>query len=269
MKFISTIFNLFSQVNRYLLSKDESRWRVFFRLLVLYVRSKLSTQKEITCKLNGFTIHAFDYSTLIELYKEIFLEKIYDFKSSTDAPFIIDCGSHIGISVLYFKMIYPDSKIRAFEPNPNSFEMLRRNIAANKLKDVAIFNCALTDFEGIRFFYVPLRKGSLNGALNQISLPSEVIQVKTMKLSHVIRDFKIDFIKIDVEGEESNIIKELMAADILQNVNEFIIEYHHAITTSELNSFISNFERNGFTCLSAIDQVPPMQQDRILHLKRF
>ncbi len=80
-----------------------------------------------------------------------------------------------------FKSIYPYSKIWAFEPNPNSFAMLQRNIEANKLKDVEIFNCALSDKDGVQNFYVPFMKGSLNGSLNQSVVASESIRAKTAR----------------------------------------------------------------------------------------
>lgn len=55
---------------------------------------------------------------------EIFTSNEYYFKPSCKQAFIIDCGAHIGMSVLYFKKMFPDSKIMAFEANPHNFELL-------------------------------------------------------------------------------------------------------------------------------------------------
>ena len=33
----------------------------------------------------------------------------------------------IGLSIFYFKSIYPDSTILGFEPNPENFEILKKN----------------------------------------------------------------------------------------------------------------------------------------------
>ena len=41
---------------------------------------------------------------------------------------IIDCGANIGISLIYLKMVLPQSKIIAFEPDPFLFDYLTRNI---------------------------------------------------------------------------------------------------------------------------------------------
>jgi FkbM family methyltransferase len=43
-------------------------------------------------------------------------------------PVIIDCGGNIGLSVLYFKYLFPNSVITVFEPSPPVFEILKENI---------------------------------------------------------------------------------------------------------------------------------------------
>src|SRR5258708_36166931 len=94
----------------------------------------------------------------LALYRGIFAFHEYKFTSDTSAPFIIDCGAHIGMSVLYFKRMYPKAKIVAFEPNPNSFKLLERNITQNNLKDVTIINAAIAPLAGKIDFYVAADK---------------------------------------------------------------------------------------------------------------
>jgi tRNA1(Val) A37 N6-methylase TrmN6 len=55
-------------------------------------------------------------------------------------PYIIDCGSHIGISIMFFKKHYPDSTILSFEPDPDIFQLLKKNITINKLNNVTLIN---------------------------------------------------------------------------------------------------------------------------------
>ena len=62
------------------------------------------------------------------LFNEIFMQAPYFFKSSNDPPLIFDCGSNIGMSVLFFKKLYPNARIVAFETDPFTFEILRRNV---------------------------------------------------------------------------------------------------------------------------------------------
>src|SRR5690348_10496292 len=62
------------------------------------------------------------------LFRELFLEACYFFQPETDSPIIFDCGSNIGMSLLFFKKLYPNARISAFEPDPYTFVILERNV---------------------------------------------------------------------------------------------------------------------------------------------
>src|SRR5262249_62206976 len=66
----------------------------------------------------GERFEVVDAESFLSIYDQIFVREIYRFESSDDAPFIIDGGANIGASVLYFKKLYPKSRIIAFEPDP-------------------------------------------------------------------------------------------------------------------------------------------------------
>ncbi len=59
---------------------------------------------------------------------EIFVEEVYRFQSDTNTPLIIDCGSNIGLSIIYFKRLFPEAKIIGFEPDNEIFKILENNI---------------------------------------------------------------------------------------------------------------------------------------------
>jgi FkbM family methyltransferase len=60
----------------------------------------------------------------------------------------LDCGANIGLATLFFKRLYPESEIHAFEPDPETFKMLRRNVEQNSLSYVYLYNVALSDQQG-------------------------------------------------------------------------------------------------------------------------
>ena len=76
------------------------------------------------------------------LAHEIFEGGEYEFPCNTDAPIILDCGSHIGLSVAWFKRRFPKARITAFEPDPQNFELLQANVAANGFEGVELLNLA-------------------------------------------------------------------------------------------------------------------------------
>jgi hypothetical protein len=80
----------------------------------------------------GMKLYSFSLDTLLFLVNEIFLRRDYAFAPDRDAPVVIDCGSNIGISILFFKKLRPQAKIIGFEPDKKTFELLSRNVAENR-----------------------------------------------------------------------------------------------------------------------------------------
>src|SRR5437773_1931564 len=107
-----------------------------------------------TRKIDGISFSFLNEKEFEFLYHEIFKVEEWRFTAKTPSPFIIDCGAHIGISVLYFKKLYPRAKIAAFEPNPDTFKLLELNIRQNNLSDVKLVNAAISNSteEGIDFY---------------------------------------------------------------------------------------------------------------------
>ena len=57
-------------------------------------------------------------------------------------------GANIGLSVLYFKRLFPACRIYAYEPDPYIFEILQRNVTEFHLTDVTLVNEAVAEFSG-------------------------------------------------------------------------------------------------------------------------
>jgi hypothetical protein len=74
-----------------------------------------------TANIVGFDMGFLDYDALSYLYNEIFIDNEYYFTAENENPYIIDCGSNIGMSIFDFKMLYPNSRILAFEPGEEAF----------------------------------------------------------------------------------------------------------------------------------------------------
>ncbi len=65
-----------------------------------------------------------DSASFLSSFKEIFVDKIYAFPQAGKAPRILDLGANIGLSVLYFKSLFPDALIEAYEPDPQIFNFV-------------------------------------------------------------------------------------------------------------------------------------------------
>ncbi len=152
------------------------------------------------------------------------------------------------MSVLFFKLLYPDSIIHAFEPNPATFALLERNIAANEISGVTLHNVGLWEAAGVLSFY-PDEEASVKSSLLADRGGDRTINVNTVLLSeHLKKLGRVDLVKIDVEGAEMAIVSDLIKAGVLDRVDVYIIEYHHQISRRQesFSTFLAVFEERGY-----------------------
>lgn len=187
----------------------------------------------------GYKISAFHRSTIAFLYREIFVRQSYMFKAKTESPVIFDCGANLGMATMFFKWLYPNARIEAFEPDPSTFGLLEKNVANNGLVNVITENCALWDENGIIDFFVdPGTPGSLLMSADQSRLRGKRIEVPSRKLSEFINE-PVDFLKLDVEGAEHRVLRDLVTSRKIDLIREMAIEYHHHI--GEQRSCLADF----------------------------
>lgn len=195
----------------------------------------------------GFQVEHFDRATARFLYREIFARQYYHFFALSSSPVILDCGANVGMASIYFKWLYPKSKIKAFEPDPTTFGLLRRNLNANRL-DVETYNCALWDEDGELDFHVDATDpGSLLMSADPSRSNAQAIKVPSRKLSEFI-DGPVDFMKLDVEGAEHYVLHDLIKSGKLKQIRQMAVEYHHGIGRQKscLAQFLQGLEAAGF-----------------------
>lgn len=171
----------------------------------------------------GRKIRVVDSGSFLGVYREMFVDQIYRFSTSAVKPVIIDCGSNIGLSVIYFKQLFPEARITALEADPAIFSALRFNVEAFGLQDVELINKAVwIRAEDVKFQV----EGGASGMISQgHDAGQELISVPGIRLQDVLQaQDRIDFLKIDIEGAESEVIidcnKELTRAE------RIFVEYH-------------------------------------------
>src|SRR6266478_1954985 len=200
---------------------------------------------------DGFTISYIDEEEFEELWIEIFKINQYIFSCKTVAPFIIDCGANIGMSVLYLKRRYPHAQLNALEPNPQTFQVLEQNINQNHLQGVQLVNAAAAASNGEIQFYV--RRDStktegdtgLKGAVIGSEQQWRIINVPAARLSSYITR-PVDYLKLDIEGMEETVLREI--EEKLPLITEIRIEFH-CQSTNEANNLdrtLSLLSRHNF-----------------------
>jgi FkbM family methyltransferase len=168
----------------------------------------------------------------------------------------MDCGSNIGMSILYFKCLYPGSTIMAFEPDPEAFGLLQENVKRNKLANVTVLNFALDFTAGKAILFGSEKPGSLNKSLIRSSDRPIGTTIDSKRLSEFI-DHPIDLLKIDVEGAEEKIIEDLIFHKKLSAIKNLIIEFHPRYADSSLDDFSAKLKTHHFSCQIVKDMLHP------------
>lgn len=191
------------------------------------------------------------FDNLIQLfvgYREEYIWQQYDFKSKTESPVIFDCGAEIGMSSLYFKSVYPDAKITCFEPSPQAFKNLKKNLRG--FRNIKLVNKALVG-NNIKHIDLYNSQKEFTHTHNSSIYPDrwekndlKKIRVETTKLSSFIKSH-LDLLKIDVEGAEDEIFDDLDKNHKLKYVDKIIFEYHRCKKGS-LNKIVRILTKNGF-----------------------
>lgn len=189
------------------------------------------------------------------LFKEIFIKEVYDFEAKTNTPVILDCGANIGFSSLFFINKYPQAQITAFEAAKETYEKCQQTFSVNKIENIKLVNKALSDADNEQVtFYQNSTDGCDLGAALFSTKQSKTETVETTKLSNYING-SIDYLKLDIEGAETMVFKDLTASKKLSLINEGLIEFHlnSAYKNNDLGFILSkltefNFEYRFLAC---------------------
>jgi FkbM family methyltransferase len=227
-QFINTSAYLFNP-NRKVRGSKLQILKTYFFLTVLVILHKFIHKD--TVSIDRFRIQGFDAPMLHFLFGEIFVRGTYFFRSMAEHPVIIDAGANIGRATLYFKYIYPEATIYAFEPDKKSFQVLEKNIKENRLENVHAFNIALSDKKGKITFYTSENSGDLEMSIikGRNNRNSNEVTVQADSLVSYIKHKEIDLIKMDIEGAEKIVLQDLYKKNGFGNVKQFIIEFHQVI----------------------------------------
>lgn len=188
----------------------------------------------------GSDLRYADPASFLSGYKEIFKNEIYRFKANSDKPHILDCGANIGLSVIYFKKLYPKAVITAFEPDKAIFQILKQNMHAFSLNDVELIEKGVSDKLGSVDFF---SDGADGGRIAQGD-EKNLIKIETVRLADYL-DKPIDMLKIDIEGAELDVLRDCQP--LLHNVANLFVEYHSfAKAEQNLSELLDIIKSAGF-----------------------
>jgi FkbM family methyltransferase len=174
-------------------------------------------RKPGSVRLGGTPFRFPDAASFLSAYEEIFADRIYAFESASPSPFILDLGANVGLSVLFFKRLYPAARVVALEPDPEIFRYLESNVAAFGLTDVTLRNAAVwKETTEIAF----ASDGADGGRVGE----EGTLRVPAIGIAELMDRGPVDFLKMDIEGAEADVLPA--CAPMLRDVRNVFVEYH-------------------------------------------
>ncbi|MCU0317341.1 MAG: FkbM family methyltransferase [Fimbriimonadaceae bacterium] len=149
-----------------------------------------------------------------------------------------DVGAHCGYTVLLAcRRVGDRGKVFAFEPNPENLWYLRSHIEWNGISNATVFPCALAGEVGEATFVL---RGSGTGSLGHIDGGRE-ISVIVRTVDEIVSTGEAvgpDFIKMDVEGAELDLLRGAIGALVTRPVR-LLIATHSAQLHEQCRAFLA------------------------------
>jgi len=142
--------------------------------------------------------------------------KIFE-KYLSKGDHFIDIGANLGyMSINASKIVGPNGKILAFEPDNTIYSLLEKNISLNNSTNITLSKIGLSDYDGEASFNIATESGlsrlenkynNLEGLILKSKTTIKVNTLDNFIIENKISNINIKMIKIDVEGHELSILK--------------------------------------------------------------
>ncbi len=124
---------------------------------------------------------------------------------------VIEAGANIGSETLLISKLIGSGKLFAFEPNPYTFERMKMNLQINELTNVEACDIALGEQDGVIHFNIYPKNFCNSGMSSKYMETSRTrkIDIVQQKLDSFVQQHgiaKVDFIKMDIQGAEMDMI---------------------------------------------------------------
>jgi FkbM family methyltransferase len=241
LKFIKVIYNFY--YNSFGL---KTKLAIFFGILKCEFYIFFKKRNNISFLIGGYKLYFPNPKVLRLLIKEILINEDYYIELENNKPLILDCGSNLGMSILYFKLKYPESKIIGIEADPSIFCFLKNNV--KEMTNVEVLNKFISIEENKRYKFYSGGPGDLRGSFDENRGGENEIEINSVSISRLFKGLTIDLIKMDIEGAEGLIFNPLNDLSFLKRCSNLIIEYHHNlnITNTSFSNFLHCFEKFSF-----------------------
>jgi len=157
-------------------------------------------------------------SSDLEVLDEVLVQREYSVPELADVGTILDLGSHVGASLMFFRSAAPRARIVGVEPDRRTFALLERNVAQLENVDVCHMAIAAVDDD------VAFRLSDQAWESRLASDGSDRVPGRRLDGFLAERNItQVDLLKIDIEGAEDDVIRDFAG---LPRIGTVLGEYH-------------------------------------------
>jgi len=176
----------------------------------------------------SFTAVVTDVSELKVLH-EVFVAGEYEQVRSLSPDVVVDLGSNVGISVLYFRALFPRARIVAVEPDASAYARLQQNTA--HLSGVTTVQAAIGDHDGEVTLYSGTESWAASTTASARTPVAARVPGRTLEsLAEELMLEPIGLLKMDIEGGEITVLE----AEAARRAEAIVLEFHQEHTERSL-----------------------------------
>ncbi len=214
------------------------------------IRIEYSYKKEFS-----FKCYIRKNSSDIKVFKGVFFNEDYfpiieatRKKGKGEIATIVDAGANIGLSCLFFSLVYPNAQIIAIEPDNENFRAMEKNIEINGFRNIVPLKAGLWNKMEDLYIDHSFRDGK-EWSLSLTRSGKLRNSIPGITFNHILDKFKlqwIDILKMDIEGGERFIFSdEREVKDLLSKISFLAIEIHDEFNIrSDIETYLkdNNFD---------------------------
>lgn len=168
------------------------------------------------------------------VYEEV-QSDVYSIRKYVKGPMlVVDVGAYTGIFCRFVLSVAPDARLICLEPMPSNYAVLEEN--THHLPQVTRLNAAMAgkNLSSITLYDFGLESSACHSVFKLGEVQAQAVEVPAMSLDQLVESqgiSQIDFLKLDCQGSEFDIIASLSPA-IQNNILYLGMEVHYGIANT-------------------------------------
>jgi len=195
-----------------------------------------------------------DYIVFKQVWQNLEYKPLVDMilskQKAEQIDYIVDAGANIGLTSLYLKRHFRNSRIIAVEPDEENFKSMRKNIELNNMDNIHLVQGAVWNTAEDLVIDKSFRDGAEWALAVKPKMYIHDVSVKSVTLLSLLEQYNfpyVDILKMDIEGAERYIFEDPEVNKlILAKVKYIAIEIHDEFKIKK--HMMEQFEINGFVC---------------------